>query len=58
MAVAGAKIGTVAGAAVGIETGPGVVLTGLIGCYSLNLSMVLCRENLKRRVVYGLVFVG
>lgn len=31
---------------------------GLIGCYSLNLSMVLCRENLKRRVVYGLVFVG
>lgn len=31
MAVAGAKIGTVAGAAVGIETGPGVVLTGLIG---------------------------
>lgn len=31
MAVAGAKIGTAAGAAVGIETGPGAVLTGLVG---------------------------
>lgn len=29
--MAGAKIGTVAGAAVGVETGPGAVITGLVG---------------------------
>lgn len=38
--------------------GMALPITALNGFYCLSLSMVSCEGNLKRRVVYGLIFVG